>query len=159
LAAAGRAIAIDDNLAEAHAARARVLTRDARFGEARREIDIALRLDPESYEVNSSAAGLCYAERRFGDAIPYYDKAATVMENDYNNSGMIISCYKAVGDGEGATRAARRALDLLDPLFDRRRADVMHWVKTDPDLDPVRDHPRFKALLSAAETRLAPASG
>ena len=177
--------------------------------------------------MNSAAAGLCYAERRFADAIPHYDKAATVMENDYNNSGMIVSCYKAVGDAEGATRAARRALeraekviaqdpdngsamsfavgalavlgeterakewaeramlldpdnmnmkynfacmlvtdlhdyegalDLLDPLFDRMRADVMHWVKTDPDLDPVRDHPRFKAMLSAAETRLAPAS-
>jgi len=228
LAAAERAIAIDDNLAEAHAARGRVLTRDARFGEARREIDIALRLDPESYEVNSAAAGLCYAERRFGDAIPHYDKAATVMENDYNNAGMIISCYKAVGDAEGATRAARRALeraekviaqdpdngsamsfavgalavlgeterakewaeramlldpdnvnmkynfacmlvtdlhdyegalDLLDPLFDRMRADVMHWVKTDPDLDPVRDHPRFKTMLSAAEARLASPSG
>src|SRR6266513_347734 len=117
LAAAGRAIAIDDNLAEAHAARARVLTRDARFGEARHEIDIALRLDPESYEVNSAAAGLCYAERRFADAIPHYDKAATVMENDYNNSGMIVSCYKAVGDAEGATRAARRALERAEKVI------------------------------------------
>ena len=46
------------NLAEAHAAKARILTQDGRFDEARREIDIALRLDPESYEVNSAAASL-----------------------------------------------------------------------------------------------------
>ena len=67
----------------------------------------------------------------------------------YNFACMLVT---ALHDYEGA-------LDLLDPLFDRMRADVMHWVKTDPDLDPVRDHPRFKAMLSAAETRLAPASG
>jgi len=28
-------------------------------------------------------------------------------------------------------------------------------MKTDPDLDAIRDHPRFKAMLAAAEGRLA----
>ncbi len=224
LAAAERAIALDGNLAEAHAARARVLTRDARYDEAKREIDIALRLDAESYEVNAAAAGLYYNLRRFDQAILHYEKAAAVMENDYTNSGMVISCYKAIGDKEGALRAARRALertekiisqdpdngsamsfavgalatlgeaerakewaaratlldpdnvnmkynfacmlvldlheydaalDLLEPLFARLRTEVMNWVKTDPDLDAIRDHPRFKAMLAAAEARLA----
>jgi len=31
----------------------------------------------------------------------------------------------------------------------------VNWAKVDPDLDPVRDHPRFKAMLAAAEARLA----
>lgn len=224
LAAAERAIALDANLAEAHAARARVLTRDARHDEARREIEIALRLDPESYEVNAAAASLYYSLRRCGEAIPHYDKAATVMESDYTNAGMLVSCYKAIGDPEGALRAARRALeraeriitqepdngsamgmgvgalatlgeterakewaeramlldpdnvnmrynfacmlvvdlhdydaalDLLEPVFGRMRIEVMHWVKTDPDLDAIREHPRFKAMLAAAEGRLA----
>ena len=223
MAAAERAIALDGNLAEAHAARARVLTRDARLDEAQREIEMALRLDPESYETNLSAAGLNYARRRFKEAIPYYEKAAAVTENDYSGAGMAISCYKAIGDQEGAARSARRALDrtqriiaqdpdngsamsfaftalatlgeterakdmaeramlldpdnlnmkynfacmlildlheydaaldLLEPLFERMRTEVMHWIKTDPDLDAVRDHPRFKAMLAAAEQRL-----
>ena len=227
LAAAERAIALDGNLAEAHAARARVLTRDARHDEALNEIETALRLDPESYEVNAAAAGLYYNLRRFGEAIPHYDKAATVMENDYANAGMVISCYKAIGDEESAARAARRALertekiiaqdpdngsamsfavgalatlgeterakewagramlldpdnvnmkynfacmlvldlndyeaalDLLEPVFAKLRLEVMHWVKTDPDLDAIRDHPRFKAMLAAAEARLAKSS-
>jgi len=224
LAAAERAIALDGNLAEAHAARARVLTRDARYDEAKREIDVALRLDAESYEVNAAAAGLYYNLRRFDQAILHYEKAAGVMENDYTNSGMVISCYKAIGDREGTLRAARRALertekiisqdpdngsamsfavgalatlgeaerakewaaratlldpdnvnmkynfacmlvldlheydaalDLLEPLFVKLRTEVMNWVKTDPDLDAIRDHPRFKAMLAAAEARLA----
>jgi len=55
LAAAERAVALDANLAEAHSAKGRVLTQNARFDEALREIEIALRLDPESYDVNSAA--------------------------------------------------------------------------------------------------------
>jgi hypothetical protein len=47
------------------------------------------------------------------------------------------------------------ALDLLAPSFERMRIDVVNWVKADPDLDPIRDHPRFKAMLAAAEARLA----
>jgi hypothetical protein len=33
--------------------------------------------------------------------------------------------------------------------------EVLNWVKTDPDLDPIRDHSRFKTMLAAAEARLA----
>ena len=31
----------------------------------------------------------------------------------------------------------------------------MNWMQSDADLDPVRDHPRFKALLVAAAARIA----
>ena len=47
------------------------------------------------------------------------------------------------------------ALDLLAPAFERIRVDVLNWAKADPDLDPIREHPRFKAMLAAAEARLA----
>jgi hypothetical protein len=33
--------------------------------------------------------------------------------------------------------------------------DAVNWMKIDPDLDRVRDHPRFKAMIAAAEARLA----
>ena len=58
LAAAERALSIDANLAEAHAAIARVLTSNSKYDEAQREIETALRLDPESFEVNTAAARL-----------------------------------------------------------------------------------------------------
>jgi hypothetical protein len=47
------------------------------------------------------------------------------------------------------------ALDMLGPRFETMSIEVLNWVKTDPDLDPIRDHPRFKAMLAAAEARLA----
>jgi adenylate cyclase len=225
LAAAERALALDANVAEAHAARARVMQECGRSDEAQRGFDRALALDPESYEVNRAVAGWLYQTRRLGEAIPYWENAATGMENDYMSAGMVITCYKAVGDAEGAKRAARRALDrverviardpdngsamafgvtalavlgetdrarelmerallldpdnvnmrynfacamitelhdheaaldVLQPLFEKRMsAEPLGWTKSDPDLDPVREHPRFKAMVAAAEARLA----
>jgi adenylate cyclase len=64
LVAAERALALDANLAEAHAIKARVLADIGRHDEASAEIDIALGLDAESYEVNRSAAYLSYRQPR-----------------------------------------------------------------------------------------------
>jgi len=47
------------------------------------------------------------------------------------------------------------ALDLLDPVLEKVQLDSVNWFKVDPDLDLIRDHPRFKAMLAAAEARLA----
>jgi adenylate cyclase len=223
LAAAERAIALDPNLAEGHAARAQVLIRDGDHDEAWREAVAALSLDPESYEANRTMATWYYTSRRLGEAIPYYEKAATIIENDYMTSGMVISCYNAIGNKEGARLAARRSLEraerivaldpdngsaisfgvgalaalgeherarewmeramLLDPDninmrynfacmlvtemhdfeaalemlelgFARMPVEALRWTKSDRDLDPIRDHPRFKAMLEAAEKRL-----
>jgi adenylate cyclase len=221
LAAAERALALDANLAEAHAARGRVL-KNVDPVEARREIETALHLDPESYEVNLAAAGWHYQMRRIEAAIACYEKAAAVMDADYLVAGMLSSCYKALGDMEGARRAARRALErteklvaqepdngsamgfvvsalavlgeseramdwvrralildpdnlnmrynmacalvtdlhepetaliLLEPAFERLERDAVTWMKADPDLDAIREHPRFQAMVAAAEAR------
>ena len=223
LAAAERAIELDANLAEAHAAKSQVLRQNARFDDALRENEIALHLDPESYDVNLAAGQLNYVLRRFDEAIRYYEKAATIVETDFRSASMLVSCHNAIGDKEGARRAARRslercekivavepdngsamgfavgalavlgeaerakewaerallldpdnvnlrynfacslitdlhdyeaALDLLGPRFETMSIEVLNWIRTDPDLDPIRDHPRFKAMLAAAEARL-----
>ena len=62
------------NLAEAHAVKARILSDSGRHDEAAAEIDIALRLDPESYEVNRSAAYLRFRQQRLDEAIRYYER-------------------------------------------------------------------------------------
>jgi len=224
LIAAERAIELDANLAEAHAAKSQVLRQNARLDDAIRENEIALRLDPDSYEVNLAAGQLNYVLRRFDKAIFHYEKAATIVETDFRSAGMLVSCNTAIGDKEGARRAARRALercekivaaepdngsamgfavgalaalgeaerakewaeramlldpdnmnlrynfacslitdlhdfdaalDMLGPRFETMSIEVLNWVKTDPDLDPIRDHPRFKAMLAGVETRLA----
>ena len=227
LAAAERALALNPRLAEAHAAKVRVLTAEAQFAEAKIEIETALELDAESYEVNFAAARWCHATRNHRQAISFFQKAASETVSDFYAAGMLTGCYLAAGDPEGARVAARRALErceravaiepdngsamgflvtalaalgenermkewieravLLDPdnlnmrynlacvlievshdndagldmlefVLERCLADVVNWVQSDADLDPVRDDPRFRAILAAAEARIAQTS-
>jgi adenylate cyclase len=223
LAAAERALSLDENLAEAHAAKARVLTSEGHYDEALREIETALRLDSESFEVNTAAARLHYTQRRHGDAIRYNEKATELMQTDFSSPAMLIACYRAIGDADGVRRAAQRtfaraekiaaqepdngmamgyvvmslatlgeperakelakramlldpdnltmrynfacgfvqprefevALDFLGPVFEKDAMETVHWAKVDPDLDPLRDMPRFKTMMEQADARLA----
>ena len=86
--------------------KARILSQYGRHDEASAEIEVALRLDPESYEVNKSAAYLHLRQHELHDAIRFYEKAMTLMETDVNSPSMLLTCYGAVGDSEGA-RACR----------------------------------------------------
>jgi adenylate cyclase len=224
---AERALALDANLAEAHAVKARILAQHGRHDEAAAEIEVALRLDPESYEVNRAAAYLRFRQQRLDEAVRYYEKAMALMETDLNSSSMLLTCYTALGNSQSARRVAQitlsrsekilaqdpnngtamaygavalaalgeaerakdwidrallidpdnmnarynfacsmttylkdpdSALKLLGPVFETLAIGFLNHAKADPDLDPLRDDPRFKAMVAAAETRLAAAN-
>jgi adenylate cyclase len=224
LAAADRALALDANLADAHAVKARVLFEDGHAQEAAAEIALALRLDPETWEVNDTAATINFRQYRFEDAARFYEKSTALAETDFGSSAMLITCYTALGNAEAAKRGAKitvertekaiaqdrsngaalaygvvglsvlgqaerakewiarallvdpdnmnmrynfvcalaaylkdadAALDMLEPALEKATRGLLHHAKVDPDLDTLRDHPRYKAMMDAAETRLA----
>ncbi|HEY1562356.1 MAG TPA: TIR domain-containing protein [Caulobacteraceae bacterium] len=222
-AAAERALALDPGLAEAHAAKGLLLTRQARYDEAHEEIEISLRLDPESNEVNRDAGLWAIATRRYEDAIRYWGVAIAADEADYSSPFMAMQCHEALGDKDGARTAAKEAVARLEKALvfepdngallafgagalatlgeiDRAKGWANHallldpddgtlrynlacamiragdtdyaldrleeamsmwgqknfvWAQTDNDLDPIRELPRYKAIMSAAETRFA----
>ena len=223
-AAVERALSLDPDLAEVYALKAEHLRRENRHDEASKEVDVALRLDPESFEVNDAAAAVYFSQGRLEDAIRYWEKAAALMETDFTGPGMLITCYTALGDSEGARRSARLslsraeaavardrsngmamgfggsalmilgeaerakdwvrrallidpgnlimrynfacglsadlqdldgALDLLEVFFAKTTKALVEHAKIDPDLDRVREDPRFKAMIAVAEKRLA----
>ena len=110
LAAADRALALDPNLAAAHAVKARILSESGRHEEAGAEIEVALRLDPESFEVNRAAGYLRFRHNRLPDAARHFEKALSLMETDVSSPTMLISCYTALGDREALRRAAQVTL-------------------------------------------------
>ncbi len=227
LTAAGRALELDPNLAAAHAVKARILSESGRHEEAGAEIEIALRLDPESFEVNRGAGYLRFRQKRLPEAARHFEKAQSLMETDVSSPNMLMTCYTALGDREALRRTAQVTLDraqktlaqdpsngaamgfccyalatlgqaesakgwmnralliepdntnmrynfacalachlndcdgaiqLLEPLFERISAGLLNHAKADPDLDIVRADPRFQAMVTAAESRLAHAS-
>src|SRR5256886_2204859 len=222
LAAAERALELNVELAEAHAVKARIFSEEKRHDEASREIETALRLDPQSHQVNKCAALLRFRQQRVEDSIPYFEKAVALEEGDFGSAGMLITCYTALGNREAARRAAEitlaraekvlahdpnngsamghgsdalavlgqgerakewmgrallidpenlsmrynfvcalanhlndkeAALEMLGPAFEKMGAGLVNHAKIDPDMDPLREHPRFKAMLAAAEKR------
>jgi adenylate cyclase len=224
LAAAERALSLDPDLAEAHAVRASIFLRSGRHDEAATEAAIALRLDPDSPEVNNAAATVSFDQKRLEDAIRYWEKAAALTETDFGSPGMLVTCYTALGDISSAHRIARiclarceaalaqdrsngnamgmgvsalavlgeadrarewverallldpdnmvmrynfacniavhlkdsdAALAMLGPVVEKATLAFLNHVKVDPDLDPIREDPRFQALIAEAEVRLA----
>ncbi len=104
------ALALDPDLAEAHAIQAIWLSREGRQDEAAAEIAIALRLDPDSCDVNYHAGMVSYRERRFEDAVRYFEMATALAETNFSAPGLLSSCYAVLGDGENARRAAQISL-------------------------------------------------
>ncbi|HEY1561052.1 MAG TPA: hypothetical protein VGF71_09205, partial [Caulobacteraceae bacterium] len=124
-AALERALALDPDLAEAHAARASNLRAEGQFEAAWEEVETALRLDPGCLEANFAAGDLCFGQERLAEAIPYYEKAAALMEPDPGALAMIQTCCAGLGDREGARRAARLGLARAEAILTRDRDNGM----------------------------------
>jgi adenylate cyclase len=150
LAAAERALALDPSLAEAHAVKAKILTELGQTDEASREIDVALRLDPESYEVNRSAGKLRYRQRRLADAIRHYEKAMTLLDSDVHAAGMLVSCYMAVGDEPAARRTAQLAVARAEKAIAADQNDAGALTGGAYSLAMLGEAERAKAWMSRA---------
>jgi adenylate cyclase len=106
-AAAHTAIAIDPTIAEAHLPMVRRLQEKEKHEAAALGMETAVRLGPDSWEVNKEA-GLFYLFR--GDvptATRHYEKAADLAESDFHAWLMLSTCYRALGDEEKLREAAQ----------------------------------------------------
>jgi adenylate cyclase len=106
-AAAHTAIAIDPTIAEAHLPMVKRLQEKQQHDAAAAAIETAVRLGPDSWEVNKEA-GLFYLFRSdVATATRHYEKAAELMETDFHAWVMLSTCYRALGDAKKLRKAAQ----------------------------------------------------
>ncbi|MGH6993729.1 MAG: TPR end-of-group domain-containing protein, partial [Caulobacteraceae bacterium] len=114
LAAAEKAISLDPDLAEPHVVKSRILFDRGFRDQGMAELEIGFGLDPQSELANQTAAHISMREKRTEDAIRYYEAASALNESDIGSPAILMSCYGAIGDQEGARRAARVTLARVE---------------------------------------------
>jgi adenylate cyclase len=210
--ASRKALELDSESAEAHAARGFALWLMNRYEDSDKEFAIAVSLNPALFDARYYHARACYQRGKFAEAAELFEQACSIRE-DHEARYFAAQTYTAMGEAEKARHAYERALEAvrkhvelnpddaravtmgavalcrlgegrrglewaeraleIDPedagisynaacLFaiegeTDRAIDCLEssvrggfanreWVENDPDLDSLRDHPRFKAL-------------
>jgi len=213
-AASRRALELDPDSAEAHAAHGLAVSLSKRYDEATEEFRTAMRLNPNLFEPYYFDGRASFERGDFGRAAQLFERAAAVRPDDFQSRFFAAQCYAAMGLENRTDAAYRTALEsvrrhvelnpddaravtmgavslcrlgekcqglewadralAIDPedagvsynvacLFalegERDRAircleDAVDggfwhkaWAENDPDLDSLRDDPRFVALL------------
>ena len=114
LPAAERALEINPNMPEALCIKARYLEEEGKREEAEQRIRSALQIGPESWEVNREAGRMFFRHGQIREAIPFFEKAASLMDSDYSNPGLLMSCYYSIKDRDGVKRAAKTCLERAE---------------------------------------------
>ena len=108
--AADRALSLDPSIAEAHCVKARIAAEKGNLNEADAEIAEAVRLDPDSWEVNKEAGRLYLGRGLVDHARFHLEKAVNAIENDYHSWALLLTCYQAGGLREQVRKAGQMML-------------------------------------------------
>jgi adenylate cyclase len=74
---------------------------------ASREMEAAIRLGPDSWEVNKEAGRYFLSQRDIAAATHHYEKAADLMSTDFHAWAMLSTCYQAGGERTKVQEAAK----------------------------------------------------
>jgi adenylate cyclase len=108
--AAHTALAIDPSIAEAHLPMLKRFQERGQFDAAAREMEAAIQLGPDSWEVNKEAGRFFLNSRDVPTATRHYEKAAELMESDFHAWAMLSTCYQALGETAKLRESAKRMI-------------------------------------------------
>ena len=111
---AGRALALNDHLAEAHASRGLALSIEKRFEESTAEFERAMELDPNSFEAHYLSARSSFTQGKFERAAELFERAAELSPEDHQSLILLIQIYRSLGRGSEKYNAARRAIERIE---------------------------------------------
>jgi serine/threonine protein kinase/Flp pilus assembly protein TadD len=113
-AASRRAIDLDPELSEGHAARGLALSLNENYSEAENEFLVAIRLNPDSYDAHYFYGRATFAQGKKAEAAPLFEQAARINPDDYQARVLQGLCFRALGRMEDAKAVRREALRVIE---------------------------------------------
>jgi adenylate cyclase len=109
-----KALALDNNLAEAHTARGVALSAAHKFDEANVEFEWALTLDPNSFEAHFLYARPAFQQGKIARAVELLERASEINPADYKPPALMIHMIRSLGRESETKAAARKTVELAE---------------------------------------------
>jgi adenylate cyclase len=109
-----KALALDPNLAEAHASRGLALHQDGRDEEALVEFEKALQLEPDLYEVNFQYGRFLFMQGKFESAVTFFTRATEIRPDDYLSPIHLTSVCRSLGRSQEREHWARVGIERAE---------------------------------------------
>jgi serine/threonine protein kinase/tetratricopeptide (TPR) repeat protein len=113
-AASLKALELDPELAEAHAASGLAFALRKDFDKAQREFERAIELDPKLYEAYYFYARTAFQRGDLKKAAELYEQASRLNPDDYQAVSLLVAVYHGLGREAEAAATERRALQLTE---------------------------------------------
>jgi serine/threonine protein kinase/Flp pilus assembly protein TadD len=123
-AASRKALELDPELAEAHAAGGIALALKKKFDEAEKEFEAAIRLDPKLYEAHYFYARTAFQRGDLVKAAQFYEKASSLNPDDYQAVSLLVGVYHGLGREAEAEATQLRAIQLTERHLERHPEDA-----------------------------------
>lgn len=114
-----KALALEPNLADAHASRGLALSIAHRYGESDAEFAAALAADPDLFELHYFCGRSCYAQGKLAETARHWERAAEVKPEDYQTLILLNQVYASLDREEDAVRCASRGVERAEREFTR----------------------------------------
>jgi adenylate cyclase len=113
-AASHKALELDPELAEAHAASGLAFALRKDFAKAQKEFETAIQLDPKLYEAYYFYARTAFQRGDLTKAAELYEQASRLNPDDYQAVSLLVAVYHGLGREVEAEATERRALQLTE---------------------------------------------
>ena len=170
LAITDKALTLDPNLSEAHAARGEALANSNRRPEAAAAFERALELDPNSFDASLSYARFCVTEGKLEKAIELYMRALEIQPDDSQAPMLLQIVYRSVGRMDESERYGRLGIKRaeeqlkLHPENSRpaqlgaatlaslgEKDQALKWLERAKLIDPDDNNARYNAACTYAQ--------
>ncbi|HSD32946.1 MAG TPA: protein kinase [Gemmatimonadales bacterium] len=109
-----KALELDPEMAEAHAARGLAVSLSKRYEEAEREFATALRLNPQLYEAHYFFGRTSFQQGKYEEAIRHFAEASRIRPEDYQTAMLISMPYAAMGRTAEMEAALRQGQQVVE---------------------------------------------